>query len=141
MAQKYNNGYVKINRLELSLREQRRLELRDWNKRLKPTKRRLTKKQRRRKLFRVWAEKYKGYSYRRLLFTPEWKSFRARILKRDNHECKKCGSKYRLQVHHIKYGEYMFPWVVKDLWVITLCYKCHKAIHTNLNHNACKEKS
>lgn len=133
MARGYTNGYVRISRPDLSLREQRRLELKDWNRYRKPKKKkkhRPTKKQRVKKSLQAWFKEYEGYSYRKLLFTQEWKVFRIKILKRDKYKCTECGSKQRLQVHHIKYGDYMFPWVVKDSWVTTLCYKCHKAIHT-----------
>ena len=65
-------------------------------------------------------------------FGERYENFRARVLKRDNHQCVLCGSKIRLQVHHIK------RWADdkgKRFFVtngVTLCFNCHDAGH---NHN------
>lgn len=55
----------------------------------------------------------------------EYKEFRKQILKRDNYTCQSCGSKYRLQVHHIK-SRKEFPELIMDKDnCITLCISCH----------------
>lgn len=64
--------------------------------------------------------------YQDYLKTPWWKLRRRMKLKRVGYKCEKCGSKKRLQVHHIRYtkvgGEKM-----KDLKV--LCRNCHLDEH------------
>ena len=55
----------------------------------------------------------------------EYNIFRKEILKRDNYTCKNCGSKEKLQVHHIK-SRKEFPELIMDKDnCITLCIRCH----------------
>lgn len=59
------------------------------------------------------------------------KELRKMVLKLDDYECQKCGSKERklLQVHHI-YGAMLNPIFANDPDAcITLCKTCHKLIH------------
>jgi 5-methylcytosine-specific restriction endonuclease McrA len=61
---------------------------------------------------------------------PVYKRARSKVLKRDGHKCQmpNCGSKYRLNVHHIH------PWSsapsmrFEEYNLITLCRKCHDSI-------------
>lgn len=41
--------------------------------------------------------------YESLLQEPQWKFKRVEILNRDNSQCRNCGSKNNLQVHHGQY--------------------------------------
>lgn len=55
----------------------------------------------------------------------EYDVFRKQILERDNYRCQECGSKYRLQVHHIK-SRREHPELIMDKDnCITLCITCH----------------
>ena len=57
------------------------------------------------------------------------------VFEERNNECEKCGSKEKLQIHHIK-GYTLFPELRFDLNnVLLLCKECHKDIHKK---NDCK---
>lgn len=58
-----------------------------------------------------------------------YQKFRADVLKRDNYTCQLCGSKEKLEVHHIKpYAKYpALRTTVSN--GITYCYDCHKKQH------------
>jgi hypothetical protein len=62
--------------------------------------------------------------------TYEGHDFREKVLWRDGYECQHCGSRYRLQAHHIH------PKVQGGSNTpqngITLCAVCHKALHQGL---------
>lgn len=59
--------------------------------------------------------------------------FRKSILERDNYTCQKCGSKSRLQVHHIK-SRKEYPELIMDKNnCITLCIVCHSKTDSYLN--------
>lgn len=57
---------------------------------------------------------------------PQYVAWRAAVRKRDGYKCKKCGSKIRLQTHHIR------PWAQFPTLRftvsngITLCRLCHR---------------
>jgi len=72
------------------------------------------------------------FEYAQKFRTREWQMKRAKILERDNYECKgdPCmGSKDdMLHVHHIVYLKNMEPWDYDDDFLITLCSECHKEI-------------
>lgn len=67
---------------------------------------------------------------------PLYKEARAKTLKRDGHKCQMpdCGSRKRLNVHHIH------PWSKASLMryetynLITLCRKCHDSIKDREHH-------
>lgn len=60
---------------------------------------------------------------------PAYNAWRKEVLERDCFSCVLCGSKDKLEVHHIKpYA--LFPILRTDPTNgITLCKKCHKAVH------------
>jgi hypothetical protein len=64
-------------------------------------------------------------SYFDLLKDPRWQKKRLEIFQRDEFMCQECFSPDKtLHVHHIKYvGK--FPWDTPDLYLVTLCDKCH----------------
>jgi len=67
--------------------------------------------------------------YGNYIASSEWHKKRAKALKRDGGECRICGSKSRLNVHHKTYlrcGDED----VNDL--TTLCDECHKGITSML---------
>lgn len=66
-------------------------------------------------------------SYQDYLASSDWKQRRARILKRDNYQCKMCGTGMNLSVHHIRYPKEFGKEPDDDL--ITVCDSCHKMIH------------
>jgi 5-methylcytosine-specific restriction endonuclease McrA len=51
-----------------------------------------------------------------------WKATRARILARDSHRCRNCGTTEALEVHHT------IPGAEADETLVTLCRPCHRAI-------------
>lgn len=63
--------------------------------------------------------------------SPEWKSKRIEILKRDGRKCRHCGSKERLHVHHCIYLFGKKLWEVPNKYLITLCENCHNKVHKN----------
>lgn len=68
-------------------------------------------------------------NYNEQLKTPEWKSKRLLILKRDGYKCVKCTSKKNLQVHHKKYIPGLKAWQVPDIYLETLCRIHHLSAH------------
>lgn len=69
--------------------------------------------------------KYNKKSIEERQIEKKYKQFRQEILKRDNFTCQECGSKYRLQVHHIK-SRKDYPELIMDKDnCITLCISCH----------------
>ena len=80
------------------------------------------------------CEKRQPQTYEDLLLTPEWKSKRGYILKRDNYKCQWCGKQEQLQVHHKYYSKYpnnvkVQPWNYPNDALITLCDECHQKAH------------
>lgn len=73
--------------------------------------------------------------YHQQLEHPMWTKKREVILKRDNYQCRICGSKHNLQVHHIKYSNDKKAWEYPNLDLITLCEECHKKVHADKNHS------
>ena len=75
-------------------------------------------------------EKIKHWGYQEG-FNYGYSSRREAILYRDNYTCQCCGKKYvRLEVHHIIFRSMGGTDDERNL--ITLCEKCHKAIHDGL---------
>ncbi len=75
------------------------------------------------------------FEYDELLRMPQWLEKRKIILSRDNNQCRCCGRKTELHVHHKQYhankrtGELQLPWKYENKYLITLCEKCHSAGH------------
>ena len=68
--------------------------------------------------------------YRAYFKSKSWQRKRAKVIFRDGAQCRACGSRESLEVHHLIYARFTEEWL-EDL--ITLCEKCHKAIHKSLN--------
>lgn len=73
--------------------------------------------------------------YHQQLEHPLWAEKRSMILKRDQYQCRLCGSKHNLQVHHIKYSSGKKAWEYPNLDLITLCEDCHQKVHADKNHD------
>jgi hypothetical protein len=57
--------------------------------------------------------------------TPPW--LRAKVLARDGHACKNCGSRRALHAHHVVWRSQGGPTVSDNL--VTLCNRCHGLVH------------
>jgi 5-methylcytosine-specific restriction endonuclease McrA len=64
---------------------------------------------------------------------PDWLERRAYVIKRDNFQCTKCGSKTDLHVHHVVPRRVRFDHSVENL--TTLCYDCHGKAHGRKFHD------
>lgn len=64
--------------------------------------------------------------YRQYLQTPEWRTRRRHALEHADHRCQRCGSRYRLEVHHRTY-ERRGAERLDDL--VVLCANCHREEH------------
>ena len=60
--------------------------------------------------------------------TPD--KLRRRVLWRDRHRCRCCGSRANLTVHHKKWRRYGGRTVARNL--LTLCEHCHSLVHARL---------
>lgn len=67
-----------------------------------------------------WWEAYDTY-----LFSPEWRTRRAAVLKRDNYECQACCIARATEVHHTTY-RHLFHEPLFEL--VSVCRPCHEAI-------------
>jgi 5-methylcytosine-specific restriction endonuclease McrA len=66
--------------------------------------------------------------YKAFLKTDYWKSVRAMVFLRDSKTCQKCGSKKKLEAHHLTYKHHRNE--IKHLEdLITLCRDCHEKEH------------
>lgn len=68
-------------------------------------------------------EKYKAF-----LKTDYWKAVRVKVFLRDNKTCQKCGSKKKLEAHHLTYKHHGNEMKHLDD-LITLCRDCHEKEH------------
>lgn len=73
--------------------------------------------------------------YHQQLEHPLWIRKRSQILKRDEYQCRLCGSTHSLQVHHIKYSKDKKAWEYPNSDLITLCEDCHKKVHADPSHD------
>ena len=82
--------------------------------------------------------------YKDYLKTKEWKLLRNEKYKKSRYTCSICGSKEKLNVHHLFYRSDLADTKPSDLRV--LCGRCHKLVHKlikegkivylNKNHNS-----
>lgn len=70
--------------------------------------------------------------YKKYLCSPEWMQIRERILCRDAFQCRMCGEKDNLHVHHI-HGRYRFHEENHPECLMVLCDRCHRFIHRYWN--------
>lgn len=69
--------------------------------------------------------------YGDLLKDPRWQRKRLEIMQRDDFRCRACNaSDATLNVHHNHYsGDVEGPWDYQETALITLCDRCHRAVH------------
>ena len=68
--------------------------------------------------------------YKAFLKTDYWKAVRVKVFLRDSKTCQRCGSKKKLEAHHLTYKHHRNEMKhLEDL--ITLCRDCHKKEHNN----------
>jgi 5-methylcytosine-specific restriction endonuclease McrA len=67
---------------------------------------------------------------RRRLDCAEYQDLHRRVLSRDGWRCQVCGRRTELQIHHLRSRAQIGPDIEENL--ITLCCRCHRAIHLNL---------
>ncbi len=70
--------------------------------------------------------------YHQLLKDGRWQRRRLEIMQRDDFKCRDCGTTDDLNVHHIRYLAGRKPWEYDDGDLITLCGKCHKKRHEEI---------
>jgi 5-methylcytosine-specific restriction endonuclease McrA len=69
---------------------------------------------------------------------PNVTNWKTTILARDGYSCKICASNERLQIHHIE-AYSVKPELISEVSNgITLCYTCHKSLHSKYGHNVGK---
>jgi hypothetical protein len=65
--------------------------------------------------------------------TSAWRTLRAKVIARDRHRCRRCGSRENLQCHHLAGGSHWRNHSMTDAelvpmsLLITLCRDCHDA--------------
>lgn len=74
-------------------------------------------------IFALYAKK----DYQYYLDSGYWQALRKLCFKRDDYKCVRCGSAKNLNAHHLNYMNLGRPGELDDL--ITLCGKCHTAVH------------
>lgn len=60
--------------------------------------------------------------------SPIWETLREQRLLKDDYHCKRCGTPFNLQVHHVKYPDVWGEESINDL--VTLCDTCHSSVHS-----------
>jgi len=65
-------------------------------------------------------------SYRAYITSPEWKSRRARVMKRCGGICEGCGDSAAVEVHHLTYRHFMEEFLFE---LVGLCQPCHERYH------------
>lgn len=65
-------------------------------------------------------------SYRAYIASPEWKSLRAKVMKRCGGVCEGCGERAAVEVHHLTYRHFMQEFLFE---LVGLCGPCHERYH------------
>jgi len=68
--------------------------------------------------------KLKGRNYKKYLKTDHWKEVK---LKFRGRSCEKCGSKYKINIHHLTYRNLGRDKEYNDC--VPLCEYCHQEVH------------
>lgn len=66
------------------------------------------------------------HKYQEYLRSYKWKKFRQLALEHAHHKCSKCGTTYKLEVHHLTYDRLGHE---KLHDVAVLCMVCHERAH------------
>ena len=74
--------------------------------------------------------------------TPQWRSKRESILRRDNYQCQECRRYGKLvqarEVHHIKHLDEAPELAFEDSNLVSLCKACHRKRHPEKESNGAK---
>ena len=79
------------------------------------------------RVYRKYTNYIRNTPYSEYLKSSHWKKTRERCLEQYKYKCSKCGSKDRLEVHHLNYAYKGMEQIGID--IIPLCNKCHKIAH------------
>ena len=60
-----------------------------------------------------------------------WTYRKALYFEKHKRECRACGTKWNIQLHHLKYGNFGRE---KDRDLIVLCEPCHREFHLKFNN-------
>ena len=71
-------------------------------------------------------------SVRNFRKSKQYQRWRKNVLQQDNYQCQDCGTKYNLEVHHIKSVKYYPLLKLMNNNGITLCNVCHRERHKNV---------
>lgn len=72
-------------------------------------------------------------TYSEKLKDPRWQRRRLEIMERDVFQCQMCFDRDNtLTVHHKEYLKGLEPWEYEDDLLVTLCERCHKKVHYNI---------
>jgi 5-methylcytosine-specific restriction endonuclease McrA len=58
------------------------------------------------------------------------RTVRAAVWRRDQHRCRVCGRRTRLQVHHVQLRSHGGPWTTANC--VLLCRDCHQEVHARI---------
>ncbi len=72
------------------------------------------------------TSKPKKLSYTDQLKDERWLEKRKEVLNTKGYVCCQCGSKYNLQIHHLRYEKGKMAWEYPMGDLIVLCEKCHE---------------
>lgn len=73
--------------------------------------------------------KSKRMSYEEQLKDKRWLKKRKEVLDKKGYICSNCGSKFGLEIHHLKYKKDKMAWEYPMSNFVVLCRKCHKKMH------------
>jgi len=74
--------------------------------------------------------------YMAYLGSPEWKTKRQMVLKRDSYLCQSCKQKEAVDVHHLSYDN-LYNEILEEL--ISVCVECHNKIHDDKDKKRLEE--
>lgn len=72
------------------------------------------------------VEGFRSQQYSDALKSPEWKSARLKVLKRDGYLCQFCLEHEAIDAHHLSYRYGMIPPMI---YLRSVCRECHDRFH------------
>lgn len=116
---------------EQKLKEEltKRLEQKKRKKKAKANAKKKSNTKKEKKPEKITKEKYQKY-----LKDERWLKKREEVFNKKGYVCCKCGSRFGLQVHHLRYKDGKKPWEYPLDNLIVLCDKCHHEVHEDVNN-------